>query len=168
MYSGKEIAAALITAGILCTAQGTLAGESGSFSMITNWTRDYHTLERPGRAVTVGTLNGITTILESSGGPFVAGAHNLSTCLVHARKSDSEYSLEVHCTVTDTSNDKLYMGGGRREGDTEVGGGGIGFWKFVGGTGKYAGVAGGCDYKVEYLANDWLVNTAEHCTWRRP
>lgn len=168
MYPDKRTAVALIITGVLCAAQSVLASESGSFSMITSWARDYTTMERPGKAVTIGTLNGTTTILESSGDPFVAGTHRLSSCLVYARKSDSEYHLEAHCTVTDTSNDKLYMGAGRSEGDTEAGGGGPGRWRFLGGTGKYAGVEGGCEYQVDYLENNWLINTAKQCEWRKP
>lgn len=168
MYPGMRIAATLITVGILCTAQSAVANEEGSFSMIASWARDYTTLERPGRAITTGTLDGTTTILESSGGPFVAGAHSRSTCLVYARKSENEHSLEAHCTVADAANDEFYMRAQRREGDTQAGGGGAGRWEFLGGTGKYAGVTGGCDYQVEYLVGDWAVNMAKHCEWHRP
>ena len=59
------------------------------------------------------------------------------------------------------------MGARRHGGDTEAGGGGTGVWKFLGGTGKYAGVAGTCEYSVEYLAENWTVNTARHCKWHR-
>ena len=168
MHPDKSLAVALVLTALLCTAQSALASESGSFSMLSSWARDYTTMERPGRAVTIGTLNGTTTILESSGNPFAANTHSLSTCLVYAKKSDSEYSLEAHCTVTDASNDKLYMRAGRSEGDTDAGGGGAGRWKFLGGTGKFADVEGGCEYQVDYLENDWLTNTAKHCEWHRP
>ena len=168
MHLSTKIATALISIGLLCTSQSILADEGGSFGMITIWKHDYSMLERPGRAITVGTLKGVNTILESSHSPFVTGEHSLSTCLVYAKKSEDIYNLEVHCTLTDTSNDKLHMGGRRHEGDTETGGGGSGVWKLLGGTGKYAGVSGTCDYRVEYLAENWLVNTAEHCNWHRP
>ena len=167
MHAGRKIATALALAGLLFTTQSIPAEEGGSFSMITSWVHDYQTIERPGRKVTVGTLEGIMTILESSHSPFVAGEHSVSKCLIYAKKSEDKHSLEAHCTLTDASNDKFHMGGTRHGGDTEAGGGGTGVWKFLGGTGKYAGVSGGCEYTVEYLAENWLVNTARHCKWHR-
>ncbi|MCY4420291.1 MAG: hypothetical protein OXC42_03440 [Gammaproteobacteria bacterium] len=168
MHLGRNITTLLISIGLLCTAQSILADESGSFSMLTIWKRDYSMLERPGKAVTIGTLKGVNTILESSRDPFVAGNHSLSNCLVYAKKSEDSYNLEAHCTMTDVSNDKLHMGGRRHKGDTESGGGGSGVWKLLGGTGKYLDVSGTCDYRVEYLEDNWLVNTAMHCNWHRP
>lgn len=167
MRAGGKIATALVLTGLLCTTHSLHAGEGGSFSMITSWVHDYQKLERPGRAVTIGTLEGIMTILESSHSPFVAGEHSVSKCLVYAKKSEDEHDLEAHCTLTDASNDKFHMGARRHGGDTEAGGGGTGVWKFLGGTGKYAGVAGTCEYSVEYLAENWTVNTARHCKWHR-
>ena len=168
MLPHKQITAVMILTGILCTIQSTSAGENGSFSMFSSWVRDYTTLERPGRAITVGTLNGTTTFFESSGAPFAAGTQGLSSCLVYAKRSDSAYNLEAHCTVTDTSNDRLYIGGSRSEGNTETDGGGTGRWKFLGGTGKFAGVEGGCEYQVRYLEDNWTTSTANHCKWQKP
>ena len=167
MRAGRKIYTALVLVGLLCTTHSIHAGEGGSFSMITSWVHDYETIERPGRAVTVGTLEGIMTILESSHSPFMAGEHSVSKCLVYAKRSEDKHSLEAHCTLTDASNDKFHMGARRHEGDTEAGGGGAGVWKFLGGTGKYAGVSGTCEYIVEYLAENWTVNTARHCKWHR-
>lgn len=168
MLSYKQISTALVLTVLLSTVQSASAGENGSFSMFSSWKRDYTTLERPGRSITVGTLNGTTTFFESSGAPFAAGTQGLSSCLVYAKRSDSEYSLEAHCTVTDVSNDKLYIGADRSGGNTDTGGGGTGQWKLLGGTGKFAGVKGSCEYRVEYLEDNWTTNTAEHCEWHKP
>ena len=167
MRAGRKLAPALVLAGLLCTTHGIHAGEGGSFSMVISWMHDYQTLERPGRAITVGTLDGVMTITEGSHDPFVAGEHSVSKCLVHAKKSGDKHSLEAHCTQTDASNDKFHMGGRRHAGDTQAGGGGTGVWKFLGGTGKYAGVSGTCEYSVEYLAENWAVSTARDCEWHR-
>ena len=77
MRAGGKIVTALVLTGLLCTTHSLHAGEGGSFSMITSWVHDYQRLERPGRAVTIGTLEGIMTILESSHSPFVAGEHSV-------------------------------------------------------------------------------------------
>lgn len=167
MRASGKVATALVLTGLLCTTHSIQADEGGSFSMMMVWVNDYQTLERPGRAVTVGTLEGTMTILESSSSPFVAGEHSVSKCLVYAKKSEDKHSLEAHCTQTDSSNDKFHIGARRHGGDTETGGGGTGVWKFLGGTGKYAGVSGTCEYSVEYLAGNWAVNTARHCKWHR-
>ena len=167
MRAGEKIATALVLTSLLCTTHSIHADDEGSFSMIASWVRDYTTLERPGRAVTVGTLEGTITILEGSHSPFVAGEHSFSKCLVYAKQSEGKHNLEAHCTQTDSSNDKFHMGGTRHGGDTETGGGGTGVWKLLGGTGKYAGVSGTCEYSVDYLAENWLVSTAEHCKWHR-
>ena len=39
--------------------------------------------------------------------------------------------------------------------------------RIVGGTGKYAGVAGNCPYTTNYLPDNWLVSTSA-CEWRKP
>lgn len=144
------------------------AEEKGTFDMTSSWIRDYDMMKHLKREITVGTLVGTTTVLESSGGPFVAGSHNLSRCLVYASKSEEFYLLDSWCIITDKDKDKLYIFAGRLKGDTEVGGGGKGRWFLQGGTGKYSGISGECDYDVEYLGNDRVINMTDGCTWQKP
>ena len=168
MGFGRRLALALALAagaGILWAPPEASAEESGSFSLIATYVRDYTTLEHATGTFFGGTLQGTSTVLTSSGGPFVEGEHSLVTCLVYGKRSASGVVLETACTVTNASGDKFYLLAERSAGDVEAGSGGQGQLEFVGGTGAYAKLRGSCAYDTEYLANDQVVTTAD-CTWR--
>ena len=143
------------------------AEESGNFSMIRVQVQDYTTFDHAEGSVVGGTLEGTSTILESSGAPFVKGEHSVSTCVAYVKKSPAGIDLEIPCATTDASGDRLDTLSKRVAGGVEVGGGGEGRMELLGGTGRYAGVSGSCGYDVEYLAGKRLVLMAD-CTWRRP
>ena len=109
MVSGGKIAAALAAAAVVVgTAYGAGAGESGSFRLIRTYVQDYTTIGQPGGTVTGGTLEGVVTILESSGGPFVEGTHDRATCVVYIRRSAAGFELEVPCETTTPSGERWY------------------------------------------------------------
>lgn len=163
-----EIAAALVAAtGLLCAAHVAAAEESGSVRLIRTYVQDYTTVDHDGVTYTAGTLEGVVTILESSGGPFVAGAHDSATCVAYVKRSEAGFDLEVPCEATAPSGDRWYTLSERRAGDIEAGGGGPGDMKIVGGTGAYAGMSGSCTYDVDYLPGDWVIMIAD-CTWQKP
>ena len=167
MPSGWRIAAALsVAAGVLFPAC-IAAEESGNFSMINVQEQDYTAFDHAGGSVFGGVLEGTSTILSSSGDPFVEGQHGISTCVAFGRKSAAGMDLEVPCATTDASGDRLDTLSKRIAGGVEAGGGGEGRMELLGGTGKYAGISGSCSYDVEYLAGKRLVLMAG-CTWRRP
>ena len=60
----------------------------------------------------------------------------------------------------------LYMLAVRRAGDVEAGGGGEGSYELLGGTGRFDGVGGTCDYETDYLAGDRFVTIAR-CAWEK-
>ena len=153
-------------AGLWCTIQSALAQESGSFSALANYVRQYSTLEHAGRTVFSGTLEGSVTIIESTGGPFVKGGHSISKCVVYGNRSVAGVDLETPCTITNASGDHLYLLARRSAGDVNAGGGGKGHFELMGGTGVYAGLAGRCAYSTEYLPNDRVV-TRTDCNWRK-
>ena len=152
-------------AGILWAPPEISAEESGSFSLIATYVRDYTTLEHAEGTVFGGTLQGTSTILASSGEPFVEGEHSLVTCVVYGRRSAAGLDLETACTSTDAGGDKIYLLATRSGGGVDAGGGGQGDLDIVGGTGVHAKLRGRCAYDTEYLANDQVVTTAD-CTWR--
>ena len=167
MSSSGRLAAALIAAGaILCGAQAALAEESGSVRLVRTYVQDYTTFDFDGGSMTGGTLEGVITVLQSSGGPFVEGTHERVTCLVHARRSGAGIDLEAPCTMTAPSGDEWYTVSRRTAGDVETGGGGPGTIEILGGTGAYAGLSGTCTYEVDYLPDDWVAMIAD-CTWQR-
>ena len=163
----RGIAVALAaSAGISLTAHDVLAQQSGSFKAIANYVRHFSTLEHAEKTVFSGMLEGSVTILESSGGPFAAGRHSTSKCLAYGKRSAAGMDLETPCTISDPSGDRLYLLAKRSAGDVKAGGGGEGHFELMGGTGVYAGLAGRCAYKTDYLTNDRVV-TMTDCTWRK-
>jgi hypothetical protein len=162
----RSSVAALAAALAMLAAQAGVAEESGSYRSLRSYHNDYLTIDHGAQTFTGGTLQGTRTIIESSGGPFVAGANSSSDCLVYSRSSDSGISLEAPCTETDLSGDVGYSRAVRSDGDVAVGGGGAGRWELLGGSGKYEGITGSCSYTTEYLEGARAVIVAD-CTWSR-
>ncbi len=159
MVSGKRIGATLAVAGgLLCAAQHAVAGESGSFTAITVLTSSFATLQQPGETVFAGPSEGASVITESSGDPFAVGGHIEMKCVVYGRASASGATLKALCTGTVSTDGELYLVS-KRTGTT-------GRSELLGGTGKYEGIAGACDYEVARVSPKVNVTTAR-CTWRR-
>jgi len=148
-------------------AHGALAGESGSFSAVMGFNSDYTRIEFAGGNVTGGALRGPATITKSSGAPFVEGESSARVCIVYAKETEAGVQLEAPCVLTDLSGDQLYLMANRSIGDVAAGGGGAGKQQIMGGTGKYSGMTGSCDYSVAYLPGDIGV-TQTKCEWQKP
>ena len=167
MRASRGIAVALAAViGGPCAAASAFGQESGSFSAIATYVRDFTTVEHADGAYFGGKLEGSTTILASSGDPFVEGGHGLATCVVFGKRSAADLDLQTACTSTNTAGDTLYLVAERRAGDVDAGGGGQGQLELAGGTGAYAGLTGSCAYETSYLANNQVVTTTD-CTWYR-
>ena len=142
MALARKLAAALVAGtGILSAAYAAMAEESGSVRIIRTFVQDYSSIEHGDARYTVGPSQGLVTVLDSSGGPFVEGTHQRITCVVYARSMDAGIELDAPCTVTAPSGDKWYSNSKRRAGNVETGGGGPGTIEIVGGTGAYAGIS---------------------------
>ena len=74
--------------------------------------------------------------------------------------------LEASGAQTDSSRDKVFFVAKRTAGDTAVGGGGTGHQQMTGGTGKYEGVSGTCEYTVDFLVDN-RVTALGTCQWQR-
>ena len=140
--------------------------EEGSFRLLASYIRDYTTIDHAAGSVTAGNLTGTATVLQSSGEPFVEGSHSIVSCVVYVRTSQAGVDLESPCTITDGEGDSLYLHAKRSSGGIEAGGGGEGGFELLGGTGKYAGLAGVCPYETAYLPDDRTV-TKTDCAWHR-
>ena len=149
----------------VCAVHVAAAEENGEFRLLTSFVHAYTTIEHSGARVTGGASSGTASVIESTGAPFVAGAHHLATCVLFARESDGEVELEAPCTLTDASGDRLYVLSVRDSGD--IAAGGPGRLEILGGSGIWAGVQGSCSYVVEYPGERHVVSMAE-CKWRRP
>ena len=163
----RTVAAFIAVSAVTWSADPATADDSGSFRLLNSFVRDYTVLEHAGGTVTGGPLQGTATVIGSGSGPFADGAHYRLSCVVYAKRSDAGLDLEAPCTHTDSEGDQWYVVSIRRTGDTEVGGGGQGTRRILGGTGKYAGVTGECPYTTSYMPDDWAVSTAV-CEWQMP
>jgi hypothetical protein len=144
-----------------------VADESGAFFMLRSYQHSYITIEHGDETYTGGILKGTQTILDSSGGPFADGMHSTSECLVFSRSTGDGIALEAPCANTDLGGDLLYTMAIRDQGTVGTGGdAGVGRWELRGGTGKYAGITGSCDYQTQYLADNQVVTIGE-CTWSK-
>ena len=153
---------------VVLSLAATAAAESGTFRSIIIYLHDYTSFEFADQTITGGALEGVNTIIESSGGPFVVGAHSRITCMGYAKQSEAGLELESPCIAVDAMGDKQFIVGRRTRGDIGgAGQGGEGRGQFLGGTGKYAGVAGSCSYESRYLPDNWIVTMVE-CEWERP
>ena len=161
--------AALALAGIVVLSlAATVAAESGTFRSIATYLHDYTSFEFADQTITGGALEGVSTVIESSGGPFVVGAHSRITCMVYAKQSEAGLELESPCITINAMGDKQFTLGKRTLGDIgESGQGGEGRGQLLGGTGNFAGITGSCSYETEYLADNWIVTIAQ-CEWERP
>ena len=153
---------------VVLSLAATAAAESGTFRSILALLHDYTSFEFADQTITGGALEGVSTIIESSGGPFVVGAHSRVTCMGYAKRSEAGLELESPCVTINAMGDKQFILGKRTLGDIGgAGQGGEGSGQLLGGTGKYAGITGSCSYETEYLADNWIVTIVE-CEWERP
>ena len=155
--------------GVLFATQTALAdheANSGSFKAILSAVTDFAAVEIMGTVVRVGTLDGTVTITESSGGPFELNSSSTLASAVYVKKSATGIDLEASGVITDSAGDQWYNIARRSAGDQSVGGGGTGRQEIPGGTGKYGGIIGSCEYYVDYLPDNKLV-TYSTCQWKR-
>ena len=157
----------IIAAGVFFIFGGNAWADSGTIESVTSLTGDFITMEHLDGTVTIGNQKGTSTVIKSSGGPFVEGHSTNYHCLAYIRKTSAGFGLESSCTATYASGEMTFMRASRKIGDIEAGGGGEGVTMFVGGTGQFEGITGRCTYKIDYLADNEMVSKAK-CNWQRP
>ena len=166
----NQISAALtFAAGTFCAAQIASADhhvKSGTYEFVASFVTDYTVVEQSKQTVIGGPGRGTVTIVKSSGGPWVEGSGATNVFVVHIKKSDVGMDLEASGAQTDSSGDKAFFVAKRTAGDTAVGGGGTGRQQITGGTGKYEGVSGVCEYTVDFLVDN-RVTSVGTCEWQR-
>ena len=154
---------------VFCIAQTAFADShtaSGNFEYVQVMTKDYTVVEHAQQEIIAGSLKGVNTITNSSGGPFKEGASSSLIAVVYATKSAAGMDAVSQGVLTDSDGDKRYTVAKRTAGDVSVGGGGQGGMELNGGTGKYEGIIGTCEYSADYLSEDRVVVRAS-CEWRR-
>ena len=162
-----KISKITIAAGVFLFFGANAWADSGTIESVTSLTGNFTTMEHLDGTVTIGNQKGTSTVIKSSGGPFVEGQSNNFQCLAYIRKTSAGFGLESSCTTTYASGEKTFMRASRKIGDIEAGGGGEGVSTFVGGTGRFEGITGRCTYKIDYLSDNEMVSKAK-CNWQRP
>ena len=166
----NQISAVLVVAvGTLCAVQMASADhhvKGGTYEFVLSAVTDFTVVKQLDHVVRAGTLDGTVTIIKSSGGPFEAGSSGTLSGLLYLKKSAAGIDLESPGAITDSSGDTWYAVARRSAGDQAVGGGGAGRQEIAGGTGKYEGITGTCEYIVDYLPDNKLV-TRSTCQWQR-
>ena len=114
---------AVVVSWFLVAVPTAVAEESGSFTMLHSYERNYTVIEHAGGQVTGGSLTGTSTVLQSSGAPFVKGSVSAANCIVFVRMTEAGIDLEAPCTTTDTDGDSLFFVSRRTAGDIQDGGG---------------------------------------------
>ncbi len=154
-------------AALLCAGLAH-AGEGGKFTMLLTATHDYAVVEHAEGTVFGGGLEGVATVVASTGGPFVKNSHVYVACVVYGKRGPAGFQLDTSCTATDARDKahRFYTSGARKAGTASQGGGGGGEFRIVGGTGRFAGVEASCPYDAAYLAGNRNV-TAMECEWSR-
>ena len=154
-------------AALLCAGLAR-AGDGGKFTMLLTATHDYAVVEHAERTVFGGGLEGVATVVTSTGAPFVENSHVYVACVAYGKGGPAGFQLETSCTATDAKNkaDRFYTSRGRKVGTASQGGGGDGEFRIVDGTGRFAGVEANCSYDATYLAGNRNV-TSMACEWSR-
>ena len=141
----------------LCTVLFAL-GLSGSaladssYKSIGMCKTDFQSMDWNGGKVTVGSLKCSVEISGSSG--VVPNGPHIQNCLLRVLRMGEGTEIGTHCKVTDKDGDVMYSYSERKQGDIVAGGKGKS--KHMGGTGKYQGVRGGCEFVATYLPENWL------------
>ena len=116
---------------------------------------DYEVMHWNGGTLMVGTLTGVAEIYGSTSSLITNGSVMIK-CGTRILTSGSDLDLISNCIQRDMSGNEFYTVAERKAGTADVGGGGAGVQKIVGGTGKYAGVTGNCTYAVKFLEAPWI------------
>ena len=166
MTFGRRHALGLVVAvGLLQVGQGPAAAESGSFALTTSLTSQCFRITHMDGTLFSGASKGTSTIVESSGEPFIVGRSMQTKCIVSGKSSAAGTELDGACTSASPSGDMLFSVAKRRvDGAAEEGG--AGDLVLLGGTGSLEGITGSCSYDTDYLTETIYVTWAE-CTWQR-
>ena len=119
-------------------------------------------------SITGGKLEGISIVMKSKGNLYQVGQNSENTCIILSKKETKSKNseLEAFCESTDLeTGDKTFAYNIRKEGTADSGSKGRGKQTIVGGTGKYQGISGECNYIVKYLPNNKLT-TVGKCDYK--
>ncbi|MCY4541243.1 MAG: hypothetical protein OXB95_02435 [Rhodobacteraceae bacterium] len=158
MIDVRRMAALLAAAvGLTVAANGSIAAESGSFSMMAVLNASYESLQQNDVTAFAGPVAGPVAITKSTGDPFSVGSKGEVQCLAYGKLTANGISVEAVCSYSSDQGD-LHMAN-KRTGTT-------GTITLLGGTGSYEGISGACEY-TPILVSTTASATPVDCTWER-
>ncbi len=114
---------------------------------------DFQAMDWNGAKVSVGSIKGVSKVYGSTTAKMPNGEH-VQNCLMRVVKSGESTEIVTNCNTTDKDGDIFYSVSERKQGDMNKGG--KGKTTFTGGTGKFKGMSGSCEYTAKYLPENWL------------
>ena len=108
----------------------------------------------------------VATVIKSDNNLFKVNDNSFGNTIATIIKSSKGMDLTSYNTITSASNpnDKIFSENVRKAGDIKSGGKGKSI--LVGGTGKYAGITGECEYTVKYLPKN-KINGIFDCSYTK-
>tara|TARA_S200000501_G_C20552265_1_gene624952 strand:- start:255 stop:746 length:492 start_codon:yes stop_codon:yes gene_type:complete len=157
----------LFTITIFFLMLSNLFAEKGSYDIVYVGSHNLNSVSTNDGSVTGGMLDGIFTVTKSTGSLYKVGDNAKSTCIILSKKNNNKNNsqLEAFCETVDiNSGDKSFTYNVRKEGTVQAGSEGKGKQTIIGGTGKFKGISGLCNYTVKYLPDNKLttVGTCEY------
>lgn len=116
---------------------------------------DFQSIDWNGGKATVGTLKGVLETYGSND-PKAPNGQSIQNCVLRSVRVNDTTEIQANCTATDKDGDSIFAVAERKQGDINSGTGGKGKTRFVGGSGKYKGITGGCEYQTKYLPENWV------------
>ena len=171
MHFFRRSSAWLILASMTIPLSPILAQTSGQFTLTGSFSYFYDQIQHGSTTFTAGTTEGGDVVSSGQGTLFPEGKSFLSSCVVFSEESADGLNLTAPCTFTEPKEDdgdELFAVLTRKQGDLGAANrGGGGRADLVGGTGKYANIAGQCSYDTQYLGPSTGMITRD-CTWSKP
>ena len=108
----------------------------------------------------------ISTVIKSNSDLFKVGENAFFEGIANIQKSSKGMDLQSFNTSVSSKNsdDKIFSENVRKAGDVKKGGAGTS--KIVGGTGKYLGMTGSCEYTVNYFPKN-KTTTIQNCSFKK-
>ncbi len=153
--------ACFVAAGLFSLVSAPGHAETGAVDIVLSAISNVYSVQMGDTIVTARGGNGTVTFMHSSGRPFVEGASGTVRYASFSKNTPSGFELEADGVVTFSSEDTLLLLFERRLDDPGTSGDGT--LRLMGGSGRFAGVNGQCQYKRDDLPGDW--NVIAKCQW---
>ena len=148
-----------LIAALTLTAQTNLAQAETKYKSVASIKTDLQSMDWKDGKITMGSLKGIA-ITSQSTDPSLNGEY-IQNCLIRAVRLKDSSEVMANCTLTDKDGNVQFLTAERKQGDVSAGSSGRGMITIHGGTGKFQGITGSCEYTAKYLKDNWQITESE-------